>query len=403
VCRQPADLHRRQPILHPSFSILHSRSPRPDGALLAPRRLLRRHLQPRPAADVRPLRPPPPHPLPPPPEQSQNLLLSEFHSSSGAIKFDPTVDKTQIENNQTSKKKQKISEKERIANAEKEFMEKLNQEYSDEEYKNDMDKILKQEKELFMQKNFPIMYRKDKYYLYNKLLNKRRTQPIHFINPNLLSNSLQESKKLQTLYLNEEPEKIELNTSDNMEEEKNNQNTPKQNSENNTEEEQLEHIKKNLSETELKNKNRDNKFISNQKNSINKKRNAGMSDTSPSEHDIKNSNSEDGDKIGGLKFKKLYNTLPKHVWSMPEDEKELDVDLFYDDCIQIWPFNECTFVKEIALEFLMKNDYSTDVCLKRLKDFVTFMKKRADELNISILNKNEKTIKNYSLRKTKYN
>ena len=344
-----------------------------------------------------------PNTLPPPPEQSQNLLLSEFHSSSGAIKFDPTADKTQIENNQTSKKKQKISEKERIANAEKEFMEKLNQEYSDEEYKNDMDKILKQEKELFMQKNFPIMYRKDKYYLYNKLLNKRRTQPIHFINPNLLSNSLQESKKLQTLYLNEEPEKIELNTSDNMEEEKNNQNTPKQNSENNTEEEQLEHIKKNLSETELKNKNRDNKFISNQKNSINKKRNAGMSDTSPSEHDIKNSNSEDGDKIGGLKFKKLYNTLPKHVWSMPEDEKELDVDLFYDDCIQIWPFNECTFVKEIALEFLMKNDYSTDVCLKRLKDFVTFMKKRADELNISILNKNEKTIKNYSLRKTKYN
>jgi len=344
-----------------------------------------------------------PNPLPPPPEQSQNLLLSEFHSSSGAIKFDPTADKTQIENNQISKKKQKISEKERIANAEKEFMEKLNQEYSDEEYKNDMDKILKQEKELFMQKNFPIMYRKDKYYLYNKLLNKRRTQPIHFINPNLLSNSLQESKKLQTLYLNEEPEKIELNTSDNMEEEKNNQNTPKQNSENNTEEEQLEHIKKNLSETELKNKNRDNKFISNQKNSINKKRNAGMSDTSPSEHDIKNSNSEDGDKIGGLKFKKLYNTLPKHVWSMPEDEKELDVDLFYDDCIQIWPFNECTFVKEIALEFLMKNDYSTDVCLKRLKDFVTFMKKRADELNISILNKNEKTIKNYSLRKTKYN
>ena len=339
-------------------------------------------------------------PLTPAPEQPTNLMLSEFNSSSGAIKFDPSVDVVQNENNQTAKKKQKISEKERIANAEKEFMDKLNQEYSDEEYKNDMDKILKEEKELFMQKNFPIMYRKDKYYLYNKLLNKRRTQPIHFINPNLLSNSLQESKKLQTLYLNEEPEKIELNTSDNIDEEKNNQNSQKQNSENNTEEEQLEHIKKNLSETDMKNKNRDNKFISNQKNSINKKRNTGMSDTSPSEN---NQNSEDGDKISGLKFKKLYNTLPKHVWSMPEDEKELDVELFYDDCIQIWPFNECTFVKEIALEFLMKNDYSTDVCLKRLKDFVTFMKKRAGELDISILNKNEKTIKNYSLRKTKYN
>ena len=340
-------------------------------------------------------------PLPPAPEQPSNLMLSEFHTSSGAIKFDPSADTAQNENSQTSKKKQKISEKERIANAEKEFMEKLNQEYSDEQYKNDMDKISKEEKELFMQKNFPIMYRKDKYYLYNILLNKRRTQPIHFINPNLLSNSLQESKKLQTLYLNEEPEKIELNTTDNIEEEKNNQNTQKQNSENNTEEEQLEQIKKNLSETETKNKNnRENKFISNQKNSINKKRNTGLSDTSPSEN---NHNSEDGDKIGGLKFKKLYNTLPKHVWSMPENEKELDVDLFYDDCIQIWPFNECTFVKEIALEFLMKNDYSTDVCLKRLKDFVTFMKKRAGELDISILNKNEKTIKNYSLRKTKYN
>ena len=127
-------------------------------------------------------------------------------------------------------------------------MDKLNQEYSDEQYKNDMDKILKEEKELFMQKNFPIMYRKDKYYLYNILLNKRRTQPIHFINPNLLSNSLQESKKLQTLYLNEEPEKMELNTSDNIDEEKekNNQNNQKQNSENNTEEEQLEQIKQNL-------------------------------------------------------------------------------------------------------------------------------------------------------------
>jgi len=339
-------------------------------------------------------------PLTPAPEQPTNLMLSEFNSSSGAIKFDPSVDVVRNENIQTAKKKQKISEKERIANAEKEFMDKLNQEYSDEEYKNDMDKILKEEKELFMQKNFPIMYRKDKYYLYNKLLNKRRTQPIHFINPNLLSNSLQESKKLQTLYLNEEPEKIELNTSDNIDEEKNNQNSQKQNSENNTEEEQLEHIKKNLSETDMKNKNRDNKFMSNQKNNINKKRNTGMSDTSPSEN---NQNSEDGDKISGLKFKKLYNTLPKHVWSMPEDEKQLDVELFYDDCIQIWPFNECTFVKEIALEFLMKNDYSTDVCLKRLKDFVTFMKKRAGELDISILNKNEKTIKNYSLRKTKYN
>ena len=318
-----------------------------------------------------------------------NPLLSEFRSSSGAIKFDPNIE---IENNKTEKKKSRISEKERIANEEKEFMDKLNQEYSDEQYKKDMEQILKEKKSQFMQKNFPIMFRKDKYYLYNILLNKRRQQPIHFINPKSLSNSLQESKKLQTLYLNEEPEKLEINNSENYEEEKNMKNNQKINSENNTEEEQMNLIKKNLTEKE------DKKILSTQKIN-NKKVNGVMSDTSPSET---NQIFYD-DKISELKFKKLYNTLPKQVWSMPDEEKELDVDLFYDDCIQIWPFDECTFVKEIALEFLMKNDYSTEICLKRLKNFVSFMKKRADELNISILNKNEKTVKNYSLRKTKNN
>ena len=318
-----------------------------------------------------------------------NPLLSEFRSSSGAIKFDPNIE---MENNKTEKKKSRISEKERIANEEKEFMDKLNQEYSDEQYNKDMEQILKEKKSQFMQKNFPIMFRKDKYYLYNILLNKRRQQPIHFINPKSLSNSLQESKKLQTLYLNEEPEKLEINSSENYEEDKNMKNNQKINSENNTEEEQMNLIKKNLTEKE------DKKILSTQKIN-NKKVNGVMSDTSPSET---NQIFYD-DKISELKFKKLYNTLPKQVWSMPNEEKELDVDLFYDDCIQIWPFDECTFVKEIALEFLMKNDYSTEICLKRLKNFVSFMKKRADELNISILNKNEKTVKNYSLRKTKNN
>ena len=251
-------------------------------------------------------------------------------------------------------------------------MDKLNQEYPDEQYNKDMIQISNEEKTKFMQKNFPIMFRKDKYYLYNILLNKRRTQPIHFINPKSLSHSLQESKKLQTLYLNEEPEKQEINSSENFDNDKNSKNSPKQNLENNTDEEQLEQIKKNL--TENRNGNKDKKILSTQKKNI-KKVNGGMSDTSPSEHDIKNlennqSIDENGDKLSSLKFKKLYNTLPKQVWSKPEDEKELDVDMFYDDCIQIWPFNECTFVKEIALEFLMKNDYSTEICLKRIKDFV---------------------------------
>ena len=339
------------------------------------------------------------------PDPITNTLFSEFRSSSGAIKFDPNVEREQTENNKTAKKKSKITQKEIIANEEKEFMDKLNQEYSDEQYNKDMNQILNKEKTLFMQKNFPIMFRKDKYYLYSILLNKRRTQPIHFINPKSLSSSLKESTKLQTLYLNEEPEKVEINSSENFDDIKNLKNSQKQNSENNSDEEQLEQIKKNL--TEKENKDNDKKLITEQKKN-NIKVNGGMSDTSPSENDAKNlennqSIDESGDKIAGLKFKKLYDTLPKQVWSKPEDEKELDIDLFYDDCIQIWPFNECTFVKEIALEFLMKNDYSTEICLKRIKDFVSFMKKRADELDISILNKNEKTVKNYSLRKTKNN
>ena len=51
----------------------------------------------------------------------------------------------------------------------------------------------------------------------------------------------------------------------------------------------------------------------------------------------------------------------------------------------------------------MKNNYSTELCLKRIKDFVSFMKKRAEELNISLINKNEKTVKKYSLRNIKNN
>ena len=78
-------------------------------------------------------------------------------------------------------------------------MEKLNKEYPDEQYKKDLDINLKEEKAKFMQKNFPIMYRKDKYYIYNVLLHKRRTQPIHFINPNSLNESIQEIKIIQNI------------------------------------------------------------------------------------------------------------------------------------------------------------------------------------------------------------
>lgn len=345
--------------------------------------------------------------------------------------------KTQKEANestQKSKRKAKNEEKELMANAEKLFMENINKEYSDEQYLKDLDLNLKEERAQFMKENFPIMYRKDKYYLYTILLKKRRTQTINFILPNNLSESIKESKNTQTLYEDEEPEKIDHYLSDNFVDDKNikiknkdisiSQITPinyksqikdnqkqsmdteifsslcKKNKNSTKLKKEVEQIKQNLTETK--------------KTTQDKSKKCGtvLSETSPSEHDAKNSDmNQDNDDIEGqnkgsnygIKFKKTYNLLPKHVWSCPKDKSELNIEAFYDDCIQVWPFNECIFVKEIALEFLMQNNYDTSLCLNHIKDFVFFMKKRAVELDFSLINKNEKTVKKYCLRNTKNN
>ena len=81
----------------------------------------------------------------------------------------------------------------------------------------------------------------------------------------------------------------------------------------------------------------------------------------------------------------------------------MDIESFFDDCIQIWPFDECCFIKEIALEFLMNYHYSIPLCIKNIKEFVQFMKIRAKELDFPIINKSVKTIKKYNLRKTNFN
>ncbi len=339
------------------------------------------------------------------------------------------------ESNQKNKKKTKNEEKELLANAEKLFMENINKEYSDEQYLKDLDLNLKEERAQFMKENFPIMYRKDKYYLYTILLKRRRTKTTNFISPKNLSESIKESKNIQTLYENEEPEKMDHYLSDNSVEDKNiktkNKNIPisqptsinckSQNKDNQKQsmdteifsslckrnknsmklKKEVEQIKQNLTETK--------------KTTQDKSKKCGtvLSDTSPSEHDIKNSdmNTKDNDDIEGqnkgsnygIKFKKTYNLLPKHIWSFPNDKSELNIEAFYDDCIQVWPFKECIFVKEIALEFLMQNNYDTSLCLNHIRDFVFFMKKRALELDFSLINKNEKTVKKYCLRKTKSN
>ena len=341
---------------------------------------------------------------------------------------------TQNENNHNNRKRNKANEKELIAKAELMFKERINKEYSDEQYNKDLDMNLKEKRAQFMKENFPIMYRKDKYYLYTILLKKRRLQPIHFIQPKALSQTIQESQRTQTLYLNEELEPSENISSENSGDDENkktkkkviptsNLNRCNQKTQVKSKSKQSTYSEIIPSLNQINNKcNKSKKEVEQIKQNLidpkqpiqdnNKQFGGGMSDTSPSEHDAKNSDLnhlideiEEQNKLNknGIKMKQTYNLLPKQIWSLPKDNSELDIEMFYDDCIQIWPFNECIFVKEIALEFLMKNNYSTSVCLKRIKDFISFMKKRAEELNISILNKNEKTVKKYSLRKSKNN
>lgn len=319
-------------------------------------------------------------------------------------------DKVQNKREAQSKKNGKILQKELIANAEKQFMEKLNKEYSDEQYNKDLDMNLKEERAQFMKENFPIMFRKDKYYLYTILLKKRRTQPKYFIQPQSLFKDNLNSKNNEIIYEYEEPDLKSQN----------------QNQSQSSDEEKFD--KKKISDK--KNKNKDNEFnevinLSNEfenmrqnltakknKKSINKEINKviyiGQSDTSQSEHDVKISEINQGvfefdesKKNCGLKYKKVYSSMPRQIWSNPKDKTELDIQMFFDECVQVWPFNKCIFVKEIALEYLMRNKYSTSKCLNRLKNFVSFMKKRAEELDFSLVNENEKTVKNYSLRKVK--
>ncbi len=324
-------------------------------------------------------------------------------------------EKNEMKKNQ---RKTKINKKELMANLQKKIMENINKEYSDVQYKNDLNLNDNDKKAKFMKKHFPIMFRKDKYYLYTILLKKRRTNPINFIQPQTMSQLIKESQKYQTLYANEEFEQLEqftLNTSnihDNngikdkdkiiqFKKEKklslesgiinkpNKINIPL--SKNFIEKNNIEKNKKNLNSSKNNHKNEE------EKNNIIY---IGISESS-SDNDT-HMYKDESENINQFKLKKSYDLLPKKIWSMP-DEKKLDIEEFFEDCIQIWPFKECAFIKEIALEFLMMNNYSQEVCLNRKNDFISFMKKRALELDFSIDNKNEKTVKNYSLRKTKYN
>jgi hypothetical protein len=70
---------------------------------------------------------------------------------------------------------------------EQKFLENINKEYPDKEYEKDMTNISKDKKLKFMKDNFPMMFRKDKFYLYSILPKRRKSSKEYFISPDYFS------------------------------------------------------------------------------------------------------------------------------------------------------------------------------------------------------------------------
>ena len=204
-----------------------------------------------------------------------------------------------------------------------------------------------------MKDNYPIMYQKDKFYLYSILPKKRLASKEYYIKPDFFDKK-KSINNFDTYLYNNEIKDVNYSNNNN-------------------------------------NKNKNKKIFKISKiKKINKKNNLLINKEINEINDI---NSNDEEKI-------FFE--PKKVWSLKK-EKKINVDDFFEDCTQIWPFDECCFIKEIALEFLMKKNYSIKYCLDNIKEFVFFMKKRAKELDFPIISDSVKTIKKYHLRKTNYN
>ena len=242
------------------------------------------------------------------------------------------------------KKSNYTTEKELQIAYEKKFLENINKNYSDKEYEEDIKQCLKDKKKKFMKENFPIMFQKDKFYLYSILPKKRLASKEYYIEPEFFD---------KNKIINNFDPYVTNNELISNEQKKDNKNKIFK----------ISKIKKNNKNDNLLNL----------------------------------ANEEIDDEI-----KERFDLEPKKVWSLKKDIK-INIDDFFEDCTQIWPFDECCFVKEIALEFLMKNNYSIKYCLDNIKEFIFFMKKRAKELDFPLISESVKTIKRYHLRKTNFN
>ena len=328
-----------------------------------------------------------------------------------------------------NKKNNYINEKELQLNYEKKFLENINKEYSDKEYENDMKECLNNKKLKFMKDNFPIMFLKDKYYLYSILPKKRQENKEYFIESNYFNKIINENlfNYYDILYTDydlsfkEQSKEINLNNSNiiNKKININNENVSNNNLINNkilydsNTIEYNEEIENKYDCTDIVNYKYNKNIKKNNKNKIfiifkEKKlfKNKNIIETNKKKNKNKNeikidNNINNKNDINNLVINEKISLIPKKVWSL--NNNKINIENFFEDCIQIWPFDECCFIKEIALEFLMKNDYSFSLCLNNIKEFVYFMKKRAQELDFPIINQSIKTIKKYNLRKTNFN
>ena len=288
-------------------------------------------------------------------KNDKKTVVKEAHISNETDKNNNNKNVNEIR--RKKKKSSYTTEKELQIAYEKKFLENINKNYSDKEYEEDIKQCLKDKKKKFMKENFPIMYQKDKFYLYSILPKKKLASKKYYIEPEFF----EKNKIINNfeIYLNNN----ELNY--------------------NKQKKDVNYINNNNNKifkiSKIKKINKNNNLLFNKQ--INDNNTNGEMDLDEKE--------------------KIY-LEPKKVWSLKKDQ-EINIDDFFEDCTQVWPFDECCFIKEIALEFLMKKNYSINDCLDNIKEFIFFMKKRAKELDFPIISDSVKTIKKYHLRKTNFN
>lgn len=347
-----------------------------------------------------------------------------------------------VNNRKRKKKSSYANEKILQLMKEKKMLEKINKEYSDKDYEKDMVECLKNKQMKFMYDNFPAMFEKNNYYLYTILPKKKLFSRKCYIEPGYFrsNNNGNIYNYYDTLYTNYD---LYYNQSENIKDVINIDNNSNKNiiNQNNINYFNIEKNNKlynnfliddyiNINNENISNNNsklnniykvpkaieinEDN--INNNKHNINDKDNNFINNNNKNlktKKKIKNNKNKvknktniisDNSTVNGhcnIHIKEKLSLIPKKIWSL--NNNKINIDNFFEDCIQIWPFDECCFVKEIALEFLMKNNYSIEICLDKINEFVFFMKKRAKELDFPIINGNITTLKRYSFRKTNFN